>query len=170
MDTIYPVYTWSIYMVHPWIYHVYPLWWLYMVYPWIYHIYSMYMDEDPIYMEYTRHLIPGIHWKIGSQMSLFQPEMEYGSKSLAAAAWVNQPEWSVNFRVWVQCSLASHCWCHCWKVCQARRRRHSESGLQTYNNLKTVTMTGRNWFPKSILCAICLGAKHNANSIAWNRI
>jgi hypothetical protein len=35
---------------------------------WIYHVYSMYMDEDPINMEYTMH-IPGIYRKYWFQMS-----------------------------------------------------------------------------------------------------
>ncbi len=32
-----------------------------------------------------------------------------------------------------------------------------------------ICTTGRNWFPKRFLRAICLGAKHNANRVAWNR-
>ncbi len=53
----------GIYMVYPWIYHVYPSDWIYMVYPCIYHVYppSIYMVHPWIYMVYHLMYIHGIY-------------------------------------------------------------------------------------------------------------
>ncbi len=68
LEPLFPVYAWympdiyhvyvdlndihGIYMVYPWIYHVYPSDWIYMVYPWIYHVYPLciYMVYPWIYI------------------------------------------------------------------------------------------------------------------------
>ncbi len=61
---------------------VYPLLWIYMVYPWICHVYTM--SEVYIYMVYTRH-IPGIYQKKGFQMMTLTArykELASGTRSI----------------------------------------------------------------------------------------
>ncbi len=49
------------------------------------------------------------------------------------------------------------------------RFANSCPGGQDSRCMRSMTGPGRNWFPKRFLRAICLGAKHDANRVAWSR-
>jgi hypothetical protein len=102
----------GIYMVYPWIYHVYPSDWIYMVtvYPWIYMVYPwIFMAHHLMY----RHGIYVVYRGISMDIpSFLKPDF---------AAWACQCCWShsMRTRVWVIKSVLFHA--PPWQLRQGKR-------------------------------------------------